>query len=931
MKRTHGNDDPVDPLTDGRGRGGTDDTDDAEMDVDDEEKADRDEDDEEEGEEETIMGQPNTSSPEKRESPFLDSFYGISSADAAERAHAAQVLLHHSLLGGVANAKDAAYALRRLMNGLCSGRAAARQGNAAALASFLKVAFALGKMGEIRSAMEQQQSSSTGGAGAGSSIMEEERGLSDLAFIRHRLRASTEPGETQGRRKGSEERDYQFGRLFGINGIVRSGILLPGVVSGVDLDDIQTVTKYLLSDLAELYGYKKWIREPAAHAVCTLLNTLYAACPDNADAQTVVEHVVESVVVPQLLMKGDNDRDGETSSLFAAYSAEQIGIGVNIQSWAHLHTAVLPVPINKPILTKETVPVLASALSETSVVTQPRTHLFWDILWSFAFETEMGKSAKVDSRRARKECPMSKESVDDLLGAVLQHVVMERLLGVSLSEEEQGKGSSGKATHDRRALALCIVRNLSGVEFVSSITGRTRLIVGPEMLEHLVFCPTLVQRLFLDIICAGQQKKQSAHILKPLALKVLDLVSESVTEMDVRESEESLNRLLAVAKALLQCEPRFDSRTKTSTIESLLRLSQDASTDEIPTALWTQYMSYLEHQIVTADPTSSGSDTDKSRFKAVGYIDLLFQLGKRLSKIAAEDESSFAEFRAGAITRILGFFMSIAFFDCSGVVAEAGGEPKKKKKKQRQSAANQSPAIQSALVVRESRKEGASTLPFEMRSVASARFFSLVSDVVALKAHSSNPDRESSILDYISGLHEMKAQLVMVGAKQLAVADADDQMDTDDEEDPEAIVAQLHKDAQECQSSDSDESRSRKRWASGCALLASTLHLHLLSCGRPESGLEDDDPDADEEEDVEEITSTIADVHHVAKLYSADKASEDNPLTVLAELCVNILSSPLGIGNQSRGASPTLFREVVKIAWTSGLNLSAAGPQKYHS
>mmetsp|Transcript_58105 Transcript_58105/g.64957 ORF Transcript_58105/g.64957 Transcript_58105/m.64957 type:complete len:163 (+) Transcript_58105:53-541(+) len=79
------------------------------------------------------------------ENPFLDSFYSLSSQDPNERSQAAQVLLHHCLLGPSANSKDAAYAFRRLLNGLCSGRAAARQGNASALSSFFKDCFSFGK------------------------------------------------------------------------------------------------------------------------------------------------------------------------------------------------------------------------------------------------------------------------------------------------------------------------------------------------------------------------------------------------------------------------------------------------------------------------------------------------------------------------------------------------------------------------------------------------------------------------------------------------------------------------------------------------------------------------------------------------------------------------------------------------------------------
>jgi len=914
MKRSHGAD--QDLQADSR------DLSDAEMDVvDGEEKVvDREDDngEQEESDHEAEAGDKTDDplDPVQQEHPFLDSFYGISSANVSERAQAAQVLLHHSLLGPDANPKDAAYALKRLLNGLCSGRAAARQGNASTLASFLKVAFALGKMEEIR--REHQSKSDTS-----SSEEQDVSELSDLAYVRHRLRAATEPRETQGRKKGAEERDSQFGRLFGINGIVRSGILVPG--SKKSLDDIQQVTSDLMSDLAELYGHKKWIREPAAHAVCTLLNMLYAVCPDNAEAQKVLKHIVEGVVVPQLLTKGDNEREGESGvPLFATYSAELIGIGVNIQAHAHLLSTDLPAPIDKPILTSETLSALAPALSETSVVTQPRTHLFWDALWSFVSESdETNKAAKIDTRKMRKECPLSKESVDDLLGAIMKHVVIERLLRIS--DDEHGK-SSGKATHERRALALCIVRNLSGVEFVSSLAGRTRLVVPTETLEKLVFSPTLVRRLFLDVICAGQQKKQSAHLLKPLALKVLELASQSLTETsgDSTPSEESLNRRLAVVRALLVCEPRFDSRTKTPTIETLLGLGPNAPSTEAPTSLWNRYLSFLEEQIASTNQGSSGVDTAASHFAVVGYIDLMFQLGKRLTRMSAEDNSKIADFREKMLSQIFGFLMSIAFFDCSGAVAEEGQESSsknKKKKKQLQSASGQSPVVRSAFMIRDSRKGKASTVSFESRSIASARFFSLVTDVATSKAHSSNPDKESNVLDFVSGLHGMKSELEKAGAKQLASVNPDDQMDTDDINN-ETVVSLLIKNAK----ATSNDSHVQKRWANAGALLATTLQLHLLSCGRPESALENDDPDADDEEDYEEITSMIADVHHVSKLLSSSVALNDDekPLAALSELCVNILSSPLGIGNQSRGASPTMFREVVKMTWTCGLHLAAS-------
>jgi hypothetical protein len=153
--------------------------------------------------------------------PFLDTFYALASADATERTTAARSLLLHCFppLSGV-NAKDAAYAFKRLLNGLCSGRASARQGYASTLASFLKFALPATKSSSCPMDEIRREISGT----------DEEPESSTTMFVRTQLLSITNSPAQQdtkigGRKKGSEERDYQFGRLFGILAIVRSGTL----------------------------------------------------------------------------------------------------------------------------------------------------------------------------------------------------------------------------------------------------------------------------------------------------------------------------------------------------------------------------------------------------------------------------------------------------------------------------------------------------------------------------------------------------------------------------------------------------------------------------------------------------------------------------------------------------------------------------------
>ena len=164
--------------------------------------------------------------------PFLDTFYALSAENANERAVAAHCLIRHCFpAGSPVQAKDAAYALRRLLSGLCSGRAGARQGYASALSSFLKVAFATSGGGGLPSihVIQKEMNKADQGDDDDDDAMDDEGGEDHPAeFVRKLLLTQTTPRSVLGQKaakKGSEERDYIFGRLFGIMAVVRSGTL----------------------------------------------------------------------------------------------------------------------------------------------------------------------------------------------------------------------------------------------------------------------------------------------------------------------------------------------------------------------------------------------------------------------------------------------------------------------------------------------------------------------------------------------------------------------------------------------------------------------------------------------------------------------------------------------------------------------------------
>ena len=818
------------------------------------------------------------------ENPFLDSFYSLSAPNPKERSQAAQVMLHHCLLGTESNSKDAAYAFRRLLNGLCSGRAAARQGNASALASFLKIAFHLEKMDEIR--IEAQKG--------------DESTSSLLSYVRDRLISATDAQKTEGKKKGSEERDYHFGRLFGILGVVRSKILL---LPGND-DEIREVASALVLDLVELFWYKRWMREPAAHGITAMLNLFFES--GSKTSKKIGWHLVKEVIIPKVLtvVQGESSEENDFQTILEKSCAEQIGIGAYIQSQPHAKN--LPFPLDQPILSTETIPWIAQALSETSVIVQPRTHFVWDALWCYLTE----KEDKQGSKRAapsskyvmRTTVPLGKDRVIDVIEAIMKVVVEEKLLRL------EKESSVAKATHERKALALCIVRNLSGVPFISSISGPTQVSVPSDTIEEILMTKDIVKLLFLDVIGAGKKKKDASHLLKPLALKVL----ESWVQSTIQSGD--MDRQLACAKAITNCHPRFDSLTKTKTLSELVLPSNNETAAAAQYEFLAKYFDYLETKFLELCHSASSTE-------ALGYVELMYTSAKQiLHKTSDSEEGGDAttfEYRKIATKRVLGFFMSAAFFDCSSL--------KKKKKNEKTNGVSKS-----AYKIQAELQDG-QKLAYPVRVMISSRFYALASDFVTTISHESaggddaKLEKDSNALALLEEICDDWTQLESNEATRFLPVEKDDEEEEDDEDTPEGVISELRSKVAELKGSDDE---AKKRCITGIAVLSMTLHLHRLSCGSDDENDEmDDNPDADEEEDEENICGAIEDLKSIASDF-VEKESDSNPLLGLAEVCTNILSSPLGSGDIGRGAAPKLVREAIKYAWLGGLKLASTKATK---
>jgi hypothetical protein len=163
--------------------------------------------------------------------PFMDTFYLLSSQDSSkDRSIAARDLIHHCFFsdGGI-NYKDSAYALNRLLNGMCSGRAASRQGFASCLTSFLRVAQSQGDdaLKSILKEHSELKQTDLNDAHPAIQIRQMLRTATDVSTVESSSgkKSGSNKNRFAGKTKGIEERDHVFGRLFGILAVVRSGIL----------------------------------------------------------------------------------------------------------------------------------------------------------------------------------------------------------------------------------------------------------------------------------------------------------------------------------------------------------------------------------------------------------------------------------------------------------------------------------------------------------------------------------------------------------------------------------------------------------------------------------------------------------------------------------------------------------------------------------
>jgi hypothetical protein len=672
---------------------------------------------------------------------------------------------------------------------------------------------------------------------------------------------------------------------------------------------IQVVEGYT-NDLIDLYHYKNWMREPSVNAIIELLSSL-----DPESNPTLIAQVTNNVIIPKLFRYDDSNENQK--QWLQSLTPEMIAVILFLQTPRKVNMK-LDSPLDNPLVAAESLPSISAALASTSNVLHPRRHIVWNTLWMYL--TEEGEANGHRRLRANDE---SLSIVDK----IMQHVVVDLLLGKA--------ENNTTPTHERRSLALQIVCALSEISPSSHIAQVLR--------------PEVISAVFLNVLCAsgGVGKKASKkggveHYLKPLTLTALaDMINHCC-------EEDSADRRLAFAKSFLSSEPRFDSKTKTHTVCSLLMLETGGDelskeNETIRESLWYQYLSFLEESIISST----------SLHLATVHIELMHNLAKRDLTIAS----------ANVARRVVRFFMSGAFFDCSGLVDpsfDTKGSTKKRKKDKAKAATMSPPQeLSSGLRIKEILKEnGIESVSYDVRAILSARFYSLLSDITSVinaqnhgvtegKSFHGKASRPEAIYRLLSEIYGTFSLLETSGAKQYPFRSAncndDDNNNDFDGNDPNEESRKYVDQVQnitnkslikDCNGSGDDFFlRAKALFATSCASLMISLKLQLNGCGTPDLHDEDEDEEAEEviqtvHEHISDLSDCVVGFNRMIDGKSLEvNGEQENPLAVFAGLAVNILSSPVGgedfeKTNPIQASASKLTRETIKLAWSGIISAS---------
>jgi len=660
----------------------------------------------------------------------------------------------------------------------------------------------------------------------------------------------------------------------------------------------QIVNNYF-NDVVSLYRWRKWMREPCAHAIIEMLESLLFS----DEGKVVAKKVAQQLIISKFLI---SDEESKNTDL----SPEALGVAIFIERQFNLFTFETDARLilESDSDTKEKIlKAMANTTSATSMSVEnsnvqgtQRRHLLWKqirLMYSSCEEKEQSK----------------------ILSFIFHAFLQEKILNSNLTSE-------------RNTLALALVMDYAIPE--------EGIIPSSEMISDFILTPQIIQKLFLNTISASK-----GHILRQMATYVLSNIVKSC----IKHSAENPSMLaFGLIKAFIAAEPNFDSRTKSSSISSLLTT--------LDTEKFSELMGFLEQQIL--NHAAESMDSSDSLPITEGFLNLFSNLPKILvqNKSSEQQSINIDDVRR----RVLGFLIAGAFFDCKNTKSIAR---KSKRKKAEKSDSTNEFAVTAARMIQSSLSgslSGQNHISYPVRRMLSCKFFTSLSDYVSSVPNSrklpegkDNGDDTKSvktmskseyafqtltfILEQTDKLEENKA----IPYKR----NSENGMDEDEEEETLTMVeakkemSKLQSLAQETLANEKESTNGKGRAIIGCTTLLMTLYVQLLNCGAneaEESGIQDE-IEQEEEEEIESTEELIKDLIHASnsildildgKTGSSKQGDEDdedendNPLSSLAEICVATLSLFDNTGYSSR--STKILREATKMAWTGCLIAAAS-------
>ncbi|KAL9045879.1 MAG: hypothetical protein Q9214_001156 [Letrouitia sp. 1 TL-2023] len=188
---------------------------------------------------------------------LVEIYENLANEDENIRLKAARTLLLKICPDRKAESVDVAEILRRLIRGLCSGRKAARLGFSVALTECLSQL----QISKAASAQKQLQTSEF------VDILEQQT-------------------QTSGNVSGQEERDHQFGRLFGAEAFIKSGVLF-------DKENSSEISSRIFNLIFELAKKKPWLREECGWIVVSALQALTQNQKHTIIVQMIIDRFCE--------------------------------------------------------------------------------------------------------------------------------------------------------------------------------------------------------------------------------------------------------------------------------------------------------------------------------------------------------------------------------------------------------------------------------------------------------------------------------------------------------------------------------------------------------------------------------------------------------------------------------------------------------------